>query len=274
MRTGRLITALLAGLAIPASALADPDNRVEVTPVAPVAKWSGGPFTTPTANPLLGSPVYDNSCENPAHPCHQTLVHVGGPGRYLYVDMTPSAGDQNDLDLFVYASNEKGERGKEVASSQNGYDSSEYSTVRDPAGYYLVAIVAYSGVEATFDATATLVQRPVTPVPAGAAPPAPAASAPAAFSAGLRVRGQRSGVARRRGVQATVRCSAACSGRLVLRAGKQTLGRVMVSHAGSLRVRPRRSWRRLSRSLRITLSGTLVGPGGARKFVRATFRLR
>ena len=162
-----LAGALVLSLAAPA--LATPDRTFTLTPSAPSATWPGS-TTTSISNTLW----FDSS--DPAGTCHafpgtgpapstdlvdycdETLVKLDGTGPGSLDVQLPSAGDGvvTDWDLYVYTSDEAGNPGDLVGSSEN-IGGAEDVPIDDASASddYLVVAVPYQSVNDTFTGAVT-----------------------------------------------------------------------------------------------------------------------
>jgi hypothetical protein len=138
MRTSRFILPLAVALALGAAgtASAAPDRSGTLSAGSTSFKWTGqvgaGATTLTTFHDTI-------PCNTPGHTCDFTLLHVTTPGK---VTVTTSAGASPttvDVDLWVYASDASGTKGKQKGmSAKSSPDPNEqFSFTADTEGYYL-----------------------------------------------------------------------------------------------------------------------------------------
>ena len=158
-RTIALLTALVAALAA-ATALAEPDRRQSMTAGGPAFTWQSGPLS----GTFSTTDVYENvPCDAPGNDCDDTLLllsTVGGATAQGSVAIDGPNGSGNDLDLFVYKSDENGEPGAFVKSSAGGTADEQVTFEVDP-GYYLVRVYAATGAAMTYKGVANVIARPL-----------------------------------------------------------------------------------------------------------------
>jgi hypothetical protein len=151
------LTAILAGLLLPAAASAAP-RAVTVSPEAASQSWDGAP--TPAANVSFFDDHLGESCgSTPSDYCDDTLVHFTGAGPYEDSTLTFGIGgfDHSDYDLRVYTSDETGAVGDYLGSPDGDGagpfgaaittfigDGETLSTFADPDTYYLVRVVYFT----------------------------------------------------------------------------------------------------------------------------------
>jgi hypothetical protein len=135
-------------------------------------KWSGGPgqgLYLPSLMDISGAADSgDYQCTD-YQECDDTLVKVEEAGNDLTVTLTGAAGDTPelpelggvDLDMFVYKSDKNGTVGENLGGSTSATANETVLLPGVEAGYYLVRVVFYQAVNATFDAKAEL----TVPVP-------------------------------------------------------------------------------------------------------------
>ena len=78
-------------------------------------------------------------CGMPAHTCDFTLLHVTTPGKVTITTSAPGQPTTPDIDLWVYASDASGTKGKQKGmSAKSSPDPNEqFSFTADAEGYYL-----------------------------------------------------------------------------------------------------------------------------------------
>jgi hypothetical protein len=86
--------------------------------------------------------------------CDQTLVSVDGPGK-LDVALPKAGSDTGDWDLYVYAADEDGKAGPQVAKSETANNIESTTADVDEAGSYLVVAVPYQAVDEGYSGTVT-----------------------------------------------------------------------------------------------------------------------
>jgi hypothetical protein len=166
-RSVLLLTATAAALVVTPAASAAPDGTVNYG--QPSWTWSGGPMNGPLVPAVIdvvtGDPETGSSTVRctPVYECDDTLVHVEEPGDLAFrLEQHPGpvqgvvVVSNDDIDLYVYASDAEGTVGMELGRSFQ-YARPELVELFDaPAGYYLVRAATYNGVQPTYDAGVTL----------------------------------------------------------------------------------------------------------------------
>jgi hypothetical protein len=176
-----LIVAAALTCAAEAPALAA-DREVALSAATTKYEWEGA------AKVSRGAPVYDEAARTsipcgtgPARECEETLIKLTEPGKLtVKVDGLAGTGGTTDVDLYVYASDEKGAQGDKLGSSAaNGADA--VTVTKAKPGYYLAVADYYHSYSSGYKGVATfLPSTPPAPVAAPAPPPVAApASAPA-----------------------------------------------------------------------------------------------
>jgi hypothetical protein len=133
MRVRLLLVGLVLGLTalIPAAANAAAPAAGSVSPVAPTATWSGGPFVT--SNPSGLCFVVDPSCD-----AYSLTIVPPASGTYtVEITTTPSA-EGDDYDLYV--NNSAGQR---VGSSTTEGGNEKVVLSNPPGGTYTVNTLAW-----------------------------------------------------------------------------------------------------------------------------------
>lgn len=153
-----VVTAVLAGLVLPAAASAAP-RAVTVSPAAPAVTWEGAP--TPAANVTFyeGDRTKQAACgSTPRDYCDDTLVHFTGEGPFDESGLTfrLEGFEHSDYDLRVYTSDASGAVGDYLGDPDGDGagivpqlptfwgDGETLSTSADPDSYYLVRVVYFT----------------------------------------------------------------------------------------------------------------------------------
>jgi hypothetical protein len=158
-----VVSAVVVWLATGASALAapPPDRSGTVTPAAPFT-WTGP--TTTASNQLFDPTVAEPCGKAFENYCDVTLVNVV-PGDFY---STPGRGiefstrQQQDVDLWVYASDANGTLGDLVGSSA-GSMGNEGVSIIGGEGYFLVVVNYFAVTNAGYEGRAEFFQRNLTP---------------------------------------------------------------------------------------------------------------
>jgi hypothetical protein len=152
-RIGALaLVAALLGLAAPAAA----QDPVGFDP----------PFTWTGVNAAGANQTYDAQAGTPcgnglANRCDARHLRVDNPTPAdIQVAIAPSAGATGsvDFDLFVYASDAAGARGRLLGSSATA-SGAEATTIHNASGFLLVQVVYFDVTGASYDGRASLVRR-------------------------------------------------------------------------------------------------------------------
>jgi hypothetical protein len=141
--------AVLASLALAASAQAAPDRSFTLTP-GTAAEWDGP--VQPAANGNYDSASGTPCGKDPDTYCDTTLLNVGERDAAFYSShrstLTVEAKDftvpANDFDVYVYKSDASGSRGTLAGSDGAPPGVEESVTINNPSGYYLVQVVYFA----------------------------------------------------------------------------------------------------------------------------------
>ncbi|HEV2999169.1 MAG TPA: hypothetical protein VGW75_00415 [Solirubrobacteraceae bacterium] len=149
-RTKITLGAATAVLVTAATALAAPNREASLTPGGPGYGWDGGPISGGALFAEVGAVV---PC-GPGKECDDTLIRAPQRGQLVVEIDSPDAHPGQDIDLYVFESDEEGTPGRQLKSSTTA-TSKESVTVNVPGGIYLARVVAAAAADATFDGTAT-----------------------------------------------------------------------------------------------------------------------
>ena len=158
-----LISAMV--MALPAGAA--PARTTALDSVAREFKWSHGPVTaigTDYAHPMESAPF--GMCHDPGYPCDDTLIELKEAGGKLVLntvsdeELPDGVRYRPDIDIFLYKSDANGTVGA-LAGESATPDASERITLnKAPAGFYLLRVAYWSGVNVSYDGTATFTPPP------------------------------------------------------------------------------------------------------------------
>lgn len=156
--------AAIAALAAPGASHAAAEATL--TPDGPAHEWRGGPGDGLPVSFAFDQAGYAEPWERTAwHGCDETLLKVGETGDFrLAVAGAPGAVDvpdpefDCDIDVYVFESDASGTAGTRVSYDTGATASTnEEVRLRDLApGHYLVRVVFYQGMRATYSARAGL----------------------------------------------------------------------------------------------------------------------
>ena len=141
--TGAATAALLLTAAV---AMAEPHRETSLTLGGPGFGWDGGPITGHTLFADIGSNV---PCTAESE-CDDTLVRVSERGQLNIQIGDNDAPEGQDLDLFLYESNEEGEAGELLKSSVEAASEESITYETEGAGIFLVRVIALNADDATF----------------------------------------------------------------------------------------------------------------------------
>jgi hypothetical protein len=159
--TGAAAAALLATAAV---AVAEPNRETSLTPGGPGFGWDGGPVSGAAAFAEIGAVV---PC-GPGKECDDTLVRAPQAGQ-LQIDIDDAdPHPSQDIDLYLFESDEAGEPGEQLKSSTTG-TSKETITHPVEGGIYLVRVVAALANDA--DYKGTMSQAVIPPLDEDRRPP-------------------------------------------------------------------------------------------------------
>jgi hypothetical protein len=177
--SGRILLAAAALVCAAVAPALAADREATLSSSATKYEWEGAPHLS------RGAPLYNETARTsipcgsgPARECEETLIRLTEPGKLtVKVDGLPGTGGTTDVDLYLYASDDKGTQGDKLGSSAaNGPDT--VTVTKAKAGYYLAVADYYHSYESGYKGVATFVSS--TPPPP---PPAPPVAEPAAAPA-------------------------------------------------------------------------------------------
>jgi hypothetical protein len=131
--------------------------------------WHHGPVNslgTDVAHPLA-------MCADPGFPCDDTLIQLTEAGGKLQLttiadeDLPDGVRYRPDVDIYLYMSDANGTVGAEVNRSETPDASEAITVTKAAAGYYLLRVAYYSGIQVSYDGEAkfTPPPPPVPPLP-------------------------------------------------------------------------------------------------------------
>lgn len=170
MNKRALLFAVLATLALPAGASAEPKYTGTLDASTTEFKYSGGPINGYAATTEIDDAA---PCGTPGHDCEDALLHLPAGGD-LAVKLEATNDGARDLDLYLYESDATGKVGKELRSSTSAESAEAVAAPKLKPGYFLVRINAATSAGGTYDVAATLKNA------GGAAPVTPGAPGPGA----------------------------------------------------------------------------------------------
>lgn len=174
MARTKLLAALSAFMMLLFTAVAFgvPNRTATLTADKGVFEWEDGP-----RNGTTGSDVANPSpmCSEPGFPCDDTLLKIDSPGDFE-VSADADGLVRPDIDLYMYASDEKGTEGKQVKASETPNPDEKITFRAIKPGWYLVRAAYFSGFNVTYKGKAVLkassAQAPVPGVGTNVAPQA------------------------------------------------------------------------------------------------------
>ena len=160
MRVARVVAILICAVALPAFA-ATPNSGTLNPPSASgqtsSVSWSGGPYTGATADPSVCTTV---TCDSYALTVNVPATFYSSNPNYSIQVGINWASSTNDFDLYVHDSS-----GNVVCSSGQGNTNFELADCGQlPSGTYMVQVVAFTTVSATYAGNASLGPEPTNPV--------------------------------------------------------------------------------------------------------------
>jgi hypothetical protein len=123
-------------LAAAGTASAAPNQSGTLSAASTSFKWTGQIGAGATAFTTFHDTY---PCNMPLHTCDYTLLHVTTPGKVTVTTSAPGQPTTLDVDLWVYASDASGTKGKQKGmSAKSSPDPNEqFSFTADTEGYYL-----------------------------------------------------------------------------------------------------------------------------------------
>ena len=127
-------------------------------------EWSDGPELFPMGTNATEPPVA--MCEEPGFPCDETLIQLTEANGKLKIVTTADEGLPDgvryrpDIDIYLYKSDANGTVGAEVARSETPERIETIQVNKAAAGYYLLRVAYWSGINVSYNGVATFTPPP------------------------------------------------------------------------------------------------------------------
>ena len=128
-------------------------------------EWSDGPtmgIGSDVANPFT-------MCDDPGFPCDDTLIQLTEAGGKLKIvttadeELPDGVRYRPDIDIYLYKSDANGTVGSEVTRGETPDRTETVQINKAAAGYYLLRVAYFSGINVSYDGVATYTPPPPPP---------------------------------------------------------------------------------------------------------------